>query len=122
MTLMQESDLRIPAPVIDPEAMRAHAGAAVRLLKALGNEKRLMLLCVLVDGERSVGELNAHLDLSQSALSQHLAVLREEGLVQTRREAQSIYYSLADGPAQRIINTLHSIYCAADAPQPGATR
>jgi DNA-binding transcriptional ArsR family regulator len=66
--------------------------------------------------------LNAHLDLSQSALSQHLALLREDGLVQTRREAQSIYYSLADGPARRIINTLHSIYCAADALQPGATR
>lgn len=120
MKLMQNSDVRVPAPAIDPEAMRAHAGNAVRLLKALGNEKRLMLLCVLVDGERSVGELNAHLDLSQSALSQHLALLREEGLVQTRREAQSIYYSLVDGPAQRIINTLHGIYCAADAPQPGA--
>ncbi|HEU4773712.1 MAG TPA: metalloregulator ArsR/SmtB family transcription factor [Lysobacter sp.] len=107
-----------PPPAIDPDAMRAHAGEAVRLLKALGNEKRLMLLCMLVEGEQSVGELNAHLDLSQSALSQHLALLREDGLVQTRREAQSIFYSLADGPARRIISTLHSIYCAADAPQP----
>jgi DNA-binding transcriptional ArsR family regulator len=107
-----------PPPAIDPDAMRAHAGEAVRLLKALGNEKRLMLLCMLVTGEQSVSELNAHLDLSQSALSQHLALLREDGLVQTRREAQSIFYSLADGPARRIISTLHSIYCAADAPQP----
>ena len=103
-------------PPIDPEAMRAHAGDAARLLKALGNENRLMLLCLLVEGERSVGELNARLSLSQPALSQHLAVLREDGLVQTRREAQTIYYSLVEGPAQRIIDTLHGIYCAGERP------
>ncbi|MBS0215940.1 MAG: winged helix-turn-helix transcriptional regulator [Proteobacteria bacterium] len=96
---------------MDPEAMRAHAGEAAQLLRALANEKRLMLLCLLVEGERSVGELNARVDLSQSALSQHLAVLREDGLAVTRREAQTIYYSLADGPAQAIIATLHGIYC-----------
>jgi DNA-binding transcriptional ArsR family regulator len=103
-------------PAIDPESMRAHASDAARLLKALGNENRLMLLCLLVEGERSVGELNARLALSQPALSQHLAVLREDGLVRTRREAQTIYYSLAEGPAQRIIDTLHGIYCADDRP------
>ncbi len=92
--------------------MRAHAGEAARLLKALGNEKRLLLLCLLVDHEHSVGELNARLDLSQSALSQHLAVLREDGLVQTRRDGQTIYYSLVPGPAQRILDTLHGIYCS----------
>ena len=91
--------------------MRAHAADAARLLKALANEKRLMLLCLLVEGERSVGELNARVDLSQSALSQHLAVLRSEGLVATRREAQSILYSLVPGPAQRILQTLHDVYC-----------
>ncbi|GAB3748640.1 metalloregulator ArsR/SmtB family transcription factor [Lysobacter olei] len=101
---------------IDPESMRAHAGDAARLLKALGNENRLMLLCLLVEGERSVGELNSRLALSQPALSQHLAVLREDGLVNTRREAQTIYYSLAQGPAQRIIDTLHGIYCADQRP------
>ena len=101
---------------IDPESMRAHAVEAARRLKVLGNEKRLMLLCLLVEGERSVSKLNARLDLSQSALSQHLAVLREDGLVATRREAQTIYYSLREGPAQRIIDTLQSIYCAADRP------
>ena len=94
------------------DRMGAHASDATRLLKTLANEKRLMILCLLVEGERSVGELNACVGLSQSALSQHLAVLREEGLVHTRRDAQSIYYSLADGPAQRVIDTLHSIYCA----------
>lgn len=103
---------RKPRTSIDPEAMRRHAGDAARLLKALGNEKRLQLLCLLVDGERSVGELNGRLDLSQSALSQHLAVLREDGLVQSRREAQAVLYSLAPSPAQQVLETLHGIYCA----------
>ncbi|WP_140910340.1 ArsR/SmtB family transcription factor [Cognatiluteimonas lumbrici] len=93
--------------------MRRHAGDAAQLLKALGNEKRLQLLCLLVDGERSVGELNSRLDLSQSALSQHLARLRNDGLVTTRREAQVVYYSLAPGPAQDVLETLHGIYCVA---------
>ena len=91
--------------------MRAHAADAAQLLRALANDKRLMLLCLLVEGERSVGELNAKVELSQSALSQHLAVLRADGLVNTRREAQTIYYTLADGPAQRVLETLHDIYC-----------
>ncbi len=91
--------------------MREHAAEAARILKALSNKKRLLLLCRLVEGECSVGELNASVDLSQSALSQHLAVLREEGLVSTRREAQTILYALADGPAQRILSTLHELYC-----------
>lgn len=93
--------------------MRAHAADASRLLKALANDKRLTLLCLMVEGEKSVGELNAQVDLSQSALSQHLAVLREDGLVSTRREAQTIYYTLASGPARQIIETLHGIYCGA---------
>ena len=66
-----------------------------------------------VEGEHSVSELNAKVELSQSALSQHLAVLRADGLVCTRREAQTIYYTLAEGPAQRIIETLHGVYCHA---------
>ena len=98
---------------MDGEAMRLHAADASRVLKALANEKRLLLLCQLVEGECSVGELNARVDLSQSALPQHLAVLRDEGLVTTRREAQTIYYALAPGPAHRIIETLHGIYCGA---------
>ena len=86
------------SPVTDlvstAEAMRSHSAEAARLLKALGNEKRLMVLCLLAQGERSVGDLNARVDLSQSALSQHLAVLRNDGLVRARRETQTIYYSL----------------------------
>ena len=96
---------------IDPAAMRAHASEAAQLLKALGNEKRLMILCLLAEGERSVGELNALLEISQSALSQHLAILRDERLVLTRREAQSVFYSLMPGAAFVLIHTLHDIYC-----------
>lgn len=93
--------------------MQSHADDAARLLKALGNPQRLRLLCLLVDAERSVGQLNQALpELSQSALSQHLARLREEGLVRTRREAQTIWYALEPGPAQSVIETLYGIYCA----------
>lgn len=105
---------RTAQPPLNAERMREHAGDAAQLLKVLANEKRLMILCLLVDSERPVNELNALLDLSQSALSQHLAVLRDDGLVQTRREAQSIVYSIAPGPAQRILETLHGVYCGSD--------
>jgi len=91
--------------------MREHAGDAAQMLKALANENRLMLLCTLSEGELSVGQLNEQVDLSQSALSQHLAVLRRDGLVATRRESQTIYYSLAEGPAGKIIKLLHDTYC-----------
>lgn len=93
-------------------AMRQHAEEASGLLKALANSQRLRILCLLAEGERSVGEMNDSIELSQSALSQHLARLRGLGLVRTRREAQTIYYRLAEGPAQRLIETLHDIYCA----------
>ncbi len=91
--------------------MQAHAGNAARMLKALANESRLMILCLLVEQERSVSELNALLPLSQSALSQHLSVLREDGLVTTRRQAQAIIYGIAESPAREIIGTLHDVYC-----------
>lgn len=94
-------------------AMAEHADAASRLLKSLANAQRLRILCLLATGERNVGELNDLLDVSQSALSQHLARLREDGLVTTRRQAQMIHYRLASGPAKRLIKTLHGIYCAA---------
>jgi DNA-binding transcriptional ArsR family regulator len=81
------------------------------LLKSIANESRLMVMCVLSEGEFSVGALNDRIELSQSALSQHLAILREQGLVQTRRERQTIYYSLAETAALDVIHTLHEIYC-----------
>ena len=89
----------------------AKAGEAARLLKALSHEARLMVLCQLVEGEHSAGALQETSGLSQSALSQHLARLREEGLVDTRREAQTIYYHLADPSAARVLETLAAIYC-----------
>ena len=93
------------------ELMREHAMDAAGLMKALGNESRLMVLCLLAEGERSVSELNEIIPLSQSALSQQLARLRQQGLVMTRRESQTIYYSLAEGPADKVIHLLHDIYC-----------
>lgn len=94
-----------------PEAMRSSACDATRLLKAMANESRLMVLCALAEGERSVGEINAIVDLSQSALSQHLAVLRREGLVTTRRESQTIYYSIASPEAAGLVGYLYKTYC-----------
>jgi DNA-binding transcriptional ArsR family regulator len=95
--------------------MAAHAESASRMLKSLANAQRLRILCLLASEERSVGALNEMLDLSQSALSQHLARLREDGLVTTRREAQTIYYRLASIPAERLIKTLYDIYCSVPA-------
>ena len=94
--------------------MQEHAQAAAGLLKALANENRLMILCSLIDGEISVGELNARLPLSQSALSQHLASLRDAGLVATRKEAQTVYYRLEGTAAIRVLEVLQSIYCPKD--------
>ncbi len=99
----------------DAEILRLHAAQAAELLRALANEQRLILLCQLSEGEQNVSALQAHSDLSQSAISQHLAVLRSTGLVTTRRESQSIYYALAPGPAKAVMATLHEIYCASDA-------
>jgi DNA-binding transcriptional ArsR family regulator len=91
--------------------MRQHAGTASQLLKAMGNEQRLLILCQLVGRECNVAELHTGSDLSQSALSQHLAVLRGAGLVSARREGQSVFYALPAGPVRQVMQTLHDIYC-----------
>ena len=101
----------IAFPELDLARMHASADEAADLLKTLSNPHRLLILCFLAEGEISVADLNERLPLSQSALSQHLAVLRMHRLVATRRDAQSIYYSLADSNALPIIRTLHDIYC-----------
>jgi DNA-binding transcriptional ArsR family regulator len=87
------------------------AGRAASLLRTLANERRLMILCQLVAGELSVGALQTRVGLSQSALSQHLALLREEGIVATRREGQSIFYRVADPAALRVLQTLAELFC-----------
>jgi DNA-binding transcriptional ArsR family regulator len=97
--------------------MHAHAGEAAGLLKALGNEQRLLILCSLLEGPLSVGELNERVELSQSALSQHLALLREAGLVASRRESQSIIYSLPTGPVMQVLAVLQNIYCPVPKPR-----
>ncbi|HVH35009.1 MAG TPA: metalloregulator ArsR/SmtB family transcription factor [Tahibacter sp.] len=95
-------------------AMAAEAERAAELLKAMAHPQRLRVLCLLVEGERSVGEINEDIELSQSALSQHLAKLREEGLVDTRKEAQTVFYRLAESPAVAVIRALHDAYCPDD--------
>lgn len=97
--------------LIDLTRFQASAQQAAGLLKALANEKRLMILCQLGDRELAVGALQPLVGLSQSALSQHLALLREEGLVGTRRDGQSIHYRVADQKAVRVIAALADIYC-----------
>ena len=96
---------------IDLAQMHRSAKSATKLLKALSNETRLIVLCQLVDGEKSVGELMSLVGIGQSALSQHLARLREDGLVRTRREAQTIYYALEGDEARRVLELLYAIYC-----------
>lgn len=95
--------------------MHAAADQASELLKSLANPHRLMILCQLLEGERSVGELAAFLDLRSSTVSQHLALLRRDGLVTARREAQTIYYGIASMPARRILETLFELFCAPEA-------
>lgn len=96
---------------MDITKLAEHAQSATQFLKELANEKRLMICCCLGDDELSVGQLNKMIPLSQSALSQHLARMRENGLVKTRRESQTIYYRLADDKVLKIISTLKSIFC-----------
>ncbi len=106
--------------MIDPLALAAiqeRADEAARLLKTLANAQRLRVLCLLVGREMTVGQINDELsDLSQSALSQHLAKLRDEGMVSTRRESQTIWYRLVEGPAQSVIATLYGVYCGPVSP------
>lgn len=91
--------------------LRRNAGKASALLKAMSNPARLMILCQLAEGEKTVGALEKRIGLSQSGLSQHLAVLRHRGIVATRRQAQSIYYSLASREARAVMATLYRLFC-----------
>lgn len=91
---------------------RRHAAEATRLLKAISSEPRLLTLCYLSEaGEMSVGELAEQVGLSQSALSQHLGRLRDEGLVATRKEAQTVFYRISDPRAQQLLALLHDLFC-----------
>lgn len=94
------------------EQMEQNSAQAVVLLKAMANERRLQILCLLHNQELSVGELCSKLELSQSALSQHLAWLRRDGLVETRKEAQTVFYTLSSNEVKAMIELLHGLYCA----------
>jgi DNA-binding transcriptional ArsR family regulator len=94
------------------DVMEVAADRASELLKALSNRHRLLIVCQLIDGERSVGDLAGFLGLRDSTVSQHLALLRKDGLVSARRDAQTIYYSIASDPARDILTTLYRVYCA----------
>jgi ArsR family transcriptional regulator len=98
-------------PYQSMDAMAAHADEAATMLRALGHGARLKVLCDLVGGERSAGELVKASGLSQSALSQHLAKLREEKIVETRRDGQTIFYRLGDPAIARVLDVLHELYC-----------
>lgn len=97
---------------IDSKVMEAAADQASDLLKALSNRHRLLIICQLIDGERSVGDLAEFLKLRVSTVSQHLALLRKDGLVSARRDAQTIYYSIESDPARELLKTLYQVYCA----------
>ncbi len=98
--------------VIDSDALSAAADEASELLKSLANRNRLLILCRLMEGECSVGQLADHLALRDSTVSQHLALLRKDGLVRGRRDGQTIWYSVASEPARRVLGALYGIYCA----------
>jgi len=106
----RQANLSLPAG-FSPREMERHAVDAATLLRAMASEHRLMVLCSLVKGEMSVSQLMERVPLAQSALSQHLAVLRRERLVATRREGQTVYYALKPGPALQIIRVLYDNFC-----------
>ena len=95
----------------DTSLFAESAGRAAALLRLLANEKRLMILCQLADGELSVGQIQTRVDLSQSALSQHLALLREQGVVSTRRDGQTIFYAVTDHAALKVVQVLAELFC-----------
>lgn len=99
---------------VKAEIMSQAADVAVELLQSLGNRSRLMIMCQLLEGEKSVGQLAEFLQARESTVSQHLALLRKDRLVTTRRDGQTIFYSISSDPARRIIELLYEIYC----PQP----
>jgi ArsR family transcriptional regulator, virulence genes transcriptional regulator len=98
-------------PNVDVDRMGEHAREASEFLKALAHEARLMILCDLLRGEKSVGELEARLSRRQASVSQQLARLRLEGLVSTRRDGKTIYYSIAGDKARSVIGALYASFC-----------
>lgn len=104
---------------IDPSAMRVAADEASELLKALSNQHRLLILCQLIEGEKSVGQLADFLGIRDSTVSQHLALLRRERIIAGRRDGQTIWYRIESQPAQQVMEVLYKAYCS---PNPNPNR
>ena len=100
---------------VDVETMRNAAGAASDLLKALANPHRLMIVCQLIESRRSVGQLAEFLGIRDSTVSQHLALLRRDGLLSATRDGQTVWYAISSPEAKALLETLYKLYCA---PQP----
>ena len=98
--------------IIDPNVMRAAADEASELLKALSNQHRLLILCQLIEGEKSVGQLAEFLGIRDSTVSQHLALLRRERIIAGRRDGQTIWYRIESGPARAVMEVLYGAYCS----------
>jgi DNA-binding transcriptional ArsR family regulator len=96
---------------MDPDTMLATAEQASELLKSLANRHRLLIVCQLIEGERSVGEITSFLGIRDTTVSQHLALLRKDGIVAARREGQTIFYSIASDPARAVLEVLYKHYC-----------
>nr|WP_051112038.1 metalloregulator ArsR/SmtB family transcription factor [Hyphomicrobium denitrificans] len=110
------------ATKIDSKAMRAAADESSALLKALSNRHRLLVLCQLIDGEKSVGQLADFLGVRDSTASQHLALLRRDRIIASRRDGQTIWYRIASEPALAVMQVLNEVYCAGSKSQPGRPR
>ena len=106
-------DTAAPEDLAQLTELHDMATNACELLKAMANEWRLMILCQLSEGEKTVSELQSLLGLSQSALSQHLAILRREKIVRSRKHAQSVSYSLTGDEATKVMESLHDVFCGA---------
>ena len=115
-TMMDLKERPEAGNTLDLEDLRENAARASTLLKAMANKQRLVILCHLVEGEKTVGALRDRIGLSQSALSQHLAILRHDGLVRTRRAGTSVIYSLASPQAAAVMGTLYDLFCDSSAP------
>ena len=111
MKRSKSTSSKLAAAGADMDQLQDNASRACSLLKAMANPARLMVLCEIADGEKSVGELEETVGLSQSGLSQHLAVLRNKNLVTTRREGQTILYSLCSEEAAAVMGTLYDVFC-----------
>src|SRR3954463_2137868 len=108
---IDKPSMKHPSPVVDPEALRRAAGKAVAALKVLANEDRLLLLCQLSQGEMCVGDLEEELDIHQPTLSQQLGVLRNQGVVATRKEGKNVFYSVADPALLQVLAVVYRLYC-----------